>query len=291
MSNRLPSLRGIETFICVAEVLNFRLASERLNVTVSAISHRIQTLEQELGLQLFDRGNRRLRLTEDGAGLLERLRPGLQILHDATTLTRSKLARPVLRIASPPLVNAWILRCLASFYALQPDIRIELLTLGRRRSASVDVSILPMTANALRDGAVPLAHVRLSPVCSPAFLAAHPIAVPSDLLSLPLIDTIPISKGWSEWFRAAGVSQEAPAPALAVDNQVLLFEAAIEGRGIAMGMGGLVAEYLARGELIQPFSIEYEFVPSLGIHLNESGNIRLARIFAEWIGGYFQGWK
>lgn len=49
MANRLPSLRSIETFLCVAEALNFRRASERLHVAVSAISQRNQLLEQDIG--------------------------------------------------------------------------------------------------------------------------------------------------------------------------------------------------------------------------------------------------
>lgn len=288
MANRLPSLRGIETFICVAEVLNFRLASERLNVTVSAISHRIQVLEQELGMKLFDRGNRRLRLSDEGAAFLERLGPGIRMLHDATTSTRSLLSRPLLRIAAPPLLNAWLVPRMGTFQALQPDIRIELLSSGRRRSASVDVSIVPLTANALRDGAMPLCNIRISPVCSPAFMAANPMATPADLLKLPLIDTIPNPKGWSEWFLAAGVEDEIPLPSLSLDNQALLYQAVIEGCGVAIGMRGLVADYLDKGVLVQPFPIECEFAPSLGIHLNEGGNIRLARIFADWLVAGFQ---
>lgn len=289
MAKRLPSLRGIETFMCVAEVQNFRLASERLNITVSAISHRIQVLEQELGLQLFDRGSRRLRLTSEGAAFLERLGPGIRMLRDATTSTRSQVARPLLRIAAPPLLHVWIVPRLGSFQALQPEVRIELLSSGRRRSSSVDISIVPLTANAQRDGATPLTNIRMSPVCSAAFLAANPMAKPADLLNLPLIDTIPSPKGWNEWFLAAGVTDDVPLPALSFDNQALLYQAVIEGRGVAIGMRSLVADDLASGVLVQPFAVDCEFAPSLGVHINEGGNIRSARAFAEWLSAQFDG--
>lgn len=283
MATRLPSLRGIETFLCVAEVLNFRLASERLHVTVSAISHRVQVLEQELGIVLFDRSHRRLRLTDDGAALLERLRPGVAMLQDATMMTRSRVVRPLLRIAAPPLVNGWLLLLLDGFQSRYPDLRIELLSSGRRRAASVDVAILPMSAASQREGAIPLLNIRLSPVCSPAFLAAHPVATPLDLLKLPLIDTIPNLKGWAAWFLAAGVEEEIPAPALCLDNQALIYPAAIEGRGIAIGVRSLVARYVEQGQLVEPFPISCDFAPHLGIVLNESGNIRQARTFAIWL--------
>lgn len=283
MATRLPSLRGIETFLCVAEVLNFRIASERLNVTVSAISHRIQALEQDLGFALFDRGHRRLRLTAEGAGLLERLRPGIRILQDATMATREKALRPLLRIAAPPLIHGWLLSELGAFASIHPDVSLELLSIGRRRSASVDVSVVPLTAAAQREGATPLVPIRITPICSPAFLKEHPIRRPADLLTLPLIDTIPNLKGWTAWFLAAGVAEDVPTPALAMDNQALIYPAVAEGRGVAIGMRDLVAGYVERDIMVEPFDIECEYGPPLGILINSDGNIRPARAFAAWL--------
>lgn len=267
----------------MAEVLNFRLASERLHVTVSAISHRIQVLEQELGLQLFDRGHRRLRLTDDGTAFLERLRPGIRLLQDATMVSHGRMTNPVLRVAAPPLLNGWFLQHLGEFQAQHPGVRIELLSSGRRRSASVDISIVPLTALHQREGAEALLNINISVVCSPALLAANPVTEPRDLLTMPLIDTIPSLKGWNEWFRAAGVDEEVPPPALALDNQALVYPAVLEGRGFAIGMRSLTAGYLAQGLMVEPFSIACNFSPALGVRLNEGGNIKLARAFAAWL--------
>lgn len=289
MTPRLPSLRGIETFLCVAEVLNFRLAAERLNVTVSAISYRIQSLEQELGFPLFDRGQRQLRLNEDGAALLERLRPGVRMLQEATKLAQDKAQRPILRIAAPPLINGWLLSRLGSFKSLHPEVSIELLSNGRRRSAGVDVSIVPLTAAAQRAGAKHLTQIGITPVCSPAFLAEHLIVHPSDLLNLPLIDTVPNLKGWESWFLAAGVEQEVPAPALVVDNQALIYPSVIEGCGVAIGMWSLVAEYVEQGVMTAPIPIMCEMGPPLGILLNDRGNNRMARAFSAWLAEQLKG--
>lgn len=283
MTNRLPSLRGIETFLCVAEVLNFRLASERLNVTVSAISHRIQVLEQELGLQLLDRSHRRLQLTDGGAAFLKQLRPGIQMLQEATLLTRSKVSRPLLKIAAPPGLHGWFLTRIGRFQNLHPGIRLEMLSSGRRRSVSVDVTISPFTANAQRDGARPLINIQISPVCSSVFLAEHRITKPADILGLPLIDTIPSLRGWSEWFKAAGIEEDVPTPSLMLDNHGLVYQAAMEGCGIALGMRHLMGDYIGRGLLVEPWPIACDFPPTLGILINEGGNVRLARAFAAWL--------
>ena len=283
MTDRLPSLRGIETFLCVAEVPNFRLASERLNVTVSAISHRIQALEQDLGFSLFERIHRRLRLTEEGAALLERLRPGVRILQEATMVSREKAMRPLLRVAAPPLIHSWLLSQLGSFRLLRPEINLELLSIGRRRSASVDLSIVPLTAAAQREGAAFLIPVTITPICSPAFLVEHPMTCPADLLKLPLIDTVPNLKGWGAWFLAAGLEEEVPAPALLLDNQALLYAAVMEGRGVGIGMPSLGAEYVMRGTITEPFDVRCEFGAPLAILLNENGNVRQAQAFASWL--------
>lgn len=56
----------ITSFLVVAEELNFRRASERLNLDQSALTRRIQKLEQSLGFRLFERTTREVALTQAG---------------------------------------------------------------------------------------------------------------------------------------------------------------------------------------------------------------------------------
>lgn len=62
---------ALETFITVARLQSFSEAAEKLHITQPAISKRIQLLEQELGVTLFDRINRRIQLTDSGRKLIE----------------------------------------------------------------------------------------------------------------------------------------------------------------------------------------------------------------------------
>lgn len=282
MTDRLPSLRGVETFVCVAEVLNLRVASERLNVTVSAISHRIQALEEELGILLFDRSGGRMRLTTEGADFLEQLRPGLAFLQEATSAVRKSAARPMLRISAPPVVHdQWLLSMLDGFQNANPGVRFELLSSGRRRAAGCDLSIVPMSPSAIRDGAELLLNLSILPMCSPEFLARHPIDNVECLLSLPLLEALPALGAWKTWLEAAGFRGDCPAPAVAVDNQILLYQAAIRGLGVALGAQSLVGEYLRSGQLVAPLDIVCDMLPALGIIVHEGTNVRLARSFAD----------
>jgi DNA-binding transcriptional LysR family regulator len=61
----------LRTFSEIAETLNFTKASERLNLTQSAVSHQIKALENELGVKLFVRGKRGVKLTDAGRSAIE----------------------------------------------------------------------------------------------------------------------------------------------------------------------------------------------------------------------------
>jgi DNA-binding transcriptional LysR family regulator len=86
----LPPIRHLEAFMAVAQARSFRVASERMGLSQPALSQNIALLESSLGVTLFTRSTRSVRLTADGAGLQERLAPLLPALRDAIELTRRR---------------------------------------------------------------------------------------------------------------------------------------------------------------------------------------------------------
>lgn len=285
-NSRLPSLRGIEAFVCVAEVLNLRVASERLNVTVSAISHRIQGLEEELGVKLFERGHRRLTLTHEGQHYFERLSVGLQALRTAAGQARAEGGVAVLRIAAPPVFHQlWLVPRIGVFLERHPGVRVEMLSYGHRRSAGVDISIVPLTPGTQRQGAVPLMEISVTPMCSPQFMNRHRLAAPRDLLDLPLIDFAPSHDGWRSWFAGVGI-EDIPAPGLvSVDQHMMLAEAAINHLGVAIGDPRLFRPLVDQGLLVLPFAEHVTQPPHLGLIVRNRGQERLAEAFGQWLQG------
>src|SRR5206468_10518338 len=81
--NALPLLRRLKYFITVAEELNFKRASDRLNITQPALWRQIRELERETEVKLFARALSGIRLTEAGSAYLHDVRRILDLLEDA----------------------------------------------------------------------------------------------------------------------------------------------------------------------------------------------------------------
>src|SRR5262245_54526917 len=81
--NASMNLRFLRTFVAIADSSGFARGASRLNLTQSAASRQIHALESELGVRLFDRVGRRIKLTSEGEDLLARSR---RLLLDAESL-------------------------------------------------------------------------------------------------------------------------------------------------------------------------------------------------------------
>ena len=99
MPVRPPSLRAIAAFEAAARHESFTKAADELNLTQSAISHAIRSLEVRLGVDLFDRFGRTVALTEPGRAFVSRLRLSLNLISEAFEQP-SRLGRARLVVAA-----------------------------------------------------------------------------------------------------------------------------------------------------------------------------------------------
>ena len=120
------TLRQLQAFVAVAQHGRFGLAADRLHVTQSALSMLIRELESQLGLRLFDRHTRMVRLTEAGAELLPVAAKTIGDLETAVAASRelATLKRGRVSIATSTVLAAtlmpWVLR---NFAQAHPGIR------------------------------------------------------------------------------------------------------------------------------------------------------------------------
>ena len=146
------NLRFLRTFVAIADHAGFARAAARLNLTQSAASRQIQSLEDELGLRLFARIGRNARLTPEGEDLLMRSR---QLLFDAEALGQRASALKtgevgVLRVAATPQVIENLLADFLSHYRKRhAGVDVHLVEgggsslPGRLERGDVDVAVMP----------------------------------------------------------------------------------------------------------------------------------------------------
>jgi LysR family glycine cleavage system transcriptional activator len=263
MSRHLPPLNSLRAFEAAARHLSLKKAAEELHVTPAAISHQVRALEEYIGVPLFRRLARALRLTEAGQAGLPLLREGFDKLAEAVGAMRAGERVDILTVSVAPSFGAkWLIPRLDRFRAAHPefDVRIDAsYTLVNFAADGVDVALRfgrgvyrNMRSDCL------MAEVSL-PVCSPRLLErGPPLLRPEDLRLHTLLhvqwriedDAAP---SWRMWLRAAGVEgvDAERGPRFSIEGMAL--EAAIAGQGVALASAALVEVDLKAGRLVRPF--------------------------------------
>jgi DNA-binding transcriptional LysR family regulator len=143
--------KSLRQFIAVAEELNFRRAAQRLHMTQPPLTQGIQRLEAQLGLQLFDRSQPRVRLTAAGAALLDEARVLLSQTEKAIETARraERGLTSLLRVSFVPSVGQHLLPDIVlAFRRDHPAAHLELTAqtssqqLEGLRRGTVDVAII-----------------------------------------------------------------------------------------------------------------------------------------------------
>ena len=288
MRKRLPPLISIEAFVAVAQVMSISRAAERLNISKSAVSRRLQALEADLGQVLIHRNPSGLRLTHAGQSYYSITGPAFQALHDAAEVIASAERRRTLKIAVPEsFASVWLLPRLSKFYAANPDIELQLDSVGYYEQLgleNVDVVIR------VSKGQPPAHHTEnfmaLSqfPVASRDLLRRSPIRSLEDLSQHTQIVLSTMKDGWSDWLSHAGGEHIQPGKILKFDTMSLVMRAATNGLGVALIIGELCEEELASGALVAPFAEKIIGVRSLYfICRKQDVSRRTVRRFRNWL--------
>jgi len=259
---RQEHLDGLVAFVSVAQERGFSAAAVKLGVSPSAVSQAIRSLEQRLGAVLFNRTTRSVSLTELGERYLERIRPALEALSEATEelghdtdtpsgLLRLNLSRAAYLIVLQPV--------LARFMQAHPDIGVEM----RFENLLVDIvrdgfdagirfgELVEKDMVALRVGPAISAHV----IASPEYIEHHGTPKhPRDLLEHDCIGFRHTTTGQVErWtFENDGdVIELAVKGRLVVNDSEVLVRSALDGLGIAYMINGYLDRFYDEGRLVR----------------------------------------
>ena len=250
-----PSLTALRAFEAAARVLSFTGAAEELSQTQGAISHQVNMLEARLGLKLFVREARGLKLTEAGQKYLPLVRDALDRLRTAEDLIRPTRPSVLTVTVSPNFASKWLVPRLGGFSVTHPhlDLRISA-SLQHVDFSREDIDLAVRHG----DGDWPELHVtrlcaeELFPACSPALSRSDPpIRSPADLIGHVLIHDRS-REHWRAWLAAFGVECPASERGPVFDQTALAIDAALAGQGIALARTALASLDLIAGRLVRP---------------------------------------
>lgn len=127
MSSALPSLHALRAFEAAARLGAFNRAAAELNVSPTAISHHIRTLETDMGTALFVRAARGISLTEAGEKLARSCIDAFGVLDKAVAAARTSSDRLIVSVAFGPILAArWLSPLLSDFWSAFPDVDLRL---------------------------------------------------------------------------------------------------------------------------------------------------------------------
>ncbi len=261
MARRLPSLNALRAFEAAARHLSFTKAAEELNVTQAAISHQVKSLEEQLGLRLFRRLNRRLLLTDAGQTYVSGLTVAFDGIAEATERTTAERSGGSLRISTLPSMAAkWLLPRLSRFRARHPEIDVLVSAshgLADFRRDDLHLAIRYGKGNYPGLETVPLMDDEIFVVCSPKLLQdGPPLRTPADLRHHTLLHDTSVEadrRDWRVWLERVGETGVDPDRGPGFSDSNLILEAVMAGEGVALTRRSLAADDLAAGRLVIPF--------------------------------------
>ncbi|PSL13446.1 LysR family transcriptional regulator [Marinobacterium halophilum] len=282
----LPSLNALRAFDTTARTLNMSAAAEQLHVTHGAVSRQIRQLEEQLGVTLFERAGRGVRLTPAGTRLADTTYHVFsQLEQTCDQLRRAAEGAPFVLSCSGSFLARWFIPRLDQLKRDCPGLELHL------TAADEDQPLRTGVDAALRFATPPwpagqtvieLAAERIGPVMRPDLLPTGTDATPDLLPTLPLLETLSRPQAWPEWCRQQQLEPNGLHIAQSFEHLNYMLEAALVGLGVAIAPEYLVEEDLRTGRLIAPWGF-IETDALLTLWLPDGATDARTRQLADWL--------
>lgn len=253
--SEIPSLDDLRAFESTARLGTGRLAAEELALTHGAISRRINKLSNDLGISLFDKDGRGLKLTAEGETLYLTVNRFLQELETTVKGLRAASASENALVLScePSVAMRWLIPRLPDLQTKYPDVTVHLSVGGGPldfRRDRVDLAIRRL------DFAIPESwHVRR------LFAEKVGPVMTSDIIeefesgNFIGLGTRTRVEAWPDWL-ANGNGRFQPKEIRYHDHHFLMVEAASVGLGVALSPKVLAMDEIEKGRLLAPVGFE-----------------------------------
>jgi DNA-binding transcriptional LysR family regulator len=289
MSRDLPPLNALRAFEAAARLNSVSQAAEQLHVTHGAVSRQLKVLEEHLGIALFVKDGRGLKLTDAGVRLRDVSGDAFDRLRTVCAeLSRVDDEAPFVLGCSGSLLARWFIPRLGRLNADLPDLRLHLSAgegdLDPRRPG-LDALLLFAEPPWPADMQVyELASERIGPVLSPYYAGYGQLrnAPAAALADQDLLHTTSRSQAWPSWAEHNGIDAQTLRYGQGFEHLYYLLEAAVTGLGVAIAPEPLVLDDLRAGRLVAPWGFS-ETPAQLALWVPERAADGRARSLANWL--------
>ncbi len=298
MRRKIPSTVALIAFEAAARHQSFTRAAEELALTQSAICRQIGGLEEFLGLELFRRSRRGVKLTEAGQSYARRVAAQLDAVERDTLSVMGQQGAMTVELAVVPTFGTqWLVPRLKDFQARHPQITLNLTNRTRPflfADTDIDAAIYFGDADWSGTEAHFLMPEDLQPVCSPALLPGGEPLDAETLAEMPLLQQSTRPYAWRQWFDSLGmkVARDMTGPRLELFS--MLAQAAEHGMGVALIPPFLIQRELAEGRLVVAHPHAYRSGTQQGYYLMiPERKVEAAGLvaFRDWLKGEAQAWR
>lgn len=248
----IPSTSMLMAFEASARNGSFTGAARELSLTQGAISRQVSALETQLGVKLFDRIKKSIKLTEVGESYAEEIAVALRSIRNASLNAVSDTQGQTLNLAILPTFGMrWLMPKFPDFLEKNPQITVNFTS---------KLSPFDFTNENLHS-AIHFGHPdwpgtegtflmneEAVPVAAPSFIGDHTVRNAAEIRDMPLLHIETRPNAWADWFNQNGLKPPANR-GMVLEQFAMVTQAAVAGMGVAMLPHFLINTELERGEL------------------------------------------
>lgn len=279
----------MRAFEAAARLNSVSQAAEQLHVTHGAVSRQIKILEEHLGVSLFVKDGRGLKLTDAGIRLRDASDEAFERLRRVCAeLSQGSADAPFVLGCSGSLLARWFIPRLGRLNADLPDLRLHLSAgegdLDPRRPGLDALLVFAEPPWPADMQVYELACERIGPVLSPRFARYEALknAPANSLLGELLLQTTSRLQAWPSWAQKNGITADKLRYGQGFEHLYYLLEAAVAGLGVAIAPEPLVVDDLRAGRLAAPWGFS-ETPARLALWVPRRAADGRARQLAQWL--------
>lgn len=288
MALKIPPVHLLTIFEAAARLESFKLASEELFITPSAISHQVKSLEEYIGFELFQRKSRGVSLNNAGKMYLHYIQLGLNAFDEGTKKLKRKYASPHLKISCfSTLASNIIIPQMGAFQNAHPDIDIRIETgnhIADLRYDDIDLAIRVGSGDWPNVVSTKITDIEIAAVGSKSFIEKHQLKQFEDVKKVPLIDITMMDDIWGNWANKLNLDHTPYKRTITFSDYDSSIRAAIQGLGLALAMFPIEKINEDNGLLIKPFNENLTYPKSVyAVYRVEDEKRHDIQCFLNWL--------